>query len=94
MDEIYALAAEELRKADSPATRRKAFRHALLRAYEGGIDAQREILQSYPHDRPTPVPPPHAAGTTDASGEPDPGVLPPAPPAPGPPAGAFSTRRK
>lgn len=71
VDEIYALAAEELQLADTPGDRRKAFRLALLRAYEAGVDAQREINQSYPHDRPTPVP-----AAPDASEAPDPGTLP------------------
>lgn len=72
IDEIYALAAEELQRADSPETRRKMFRQALLRAFEAGIDAQREIIQNYPHERPTPIPPP-----PDAAGDdPDPGLIP------------------
>lgn len=73
VDEIYTLAAEELQRADAPAERRKAFRHALLRAYEAGVDAQRELVSSYAHDRPTPVP---AAPAPD---EDDPGTLPPGP---------------
>ena len=71
VDEIYTLAAEELQRATSASERRHAFRHALLRAYEGGIDAQREVLNTYAHDRPTPVPP------APAPEEDDPGVLPP-----------------
>lgn len=67
--EIYALAAEELQRADTAEKRRHAFRHALLRAYSAGIDAQRELLNSYVHERPTPVPP----APVD---EDDPGVLP------------------
>ncbi len=70
VDDIYALAAEELQHADSPAARRAAFRHALLRAYEAGTDAQRELIASYTHDRPTPVPP---APVHDPD---DPGTLP------------------
>jgi signal transduction histidine kinase len=58
VDEIYTLTAEELQQAETPEERRRAFRLGLLRAYEGGIDAQREILADYTHDRPTPVPPP------------------------------------
>lgn len=58
VDEIYALAADELRQAETPEERRKAFKQAILRAYDAGIDAQREIVLSYAHDRPTPVPPP------------------------------------
>lgn len=58
VDEIYALAADDLRLAETPEERRKAFKQAILRAYDAGIDAQREILLSYVHDRPTPVPPP------------------------------------
>lgn len=73
VDEIYALAAEALQVADSPAARRKAFRTALLRAYEAGVDAQREVIHDYAHDRPTPVPPPPSAT------EEDPGTLPPGP---------------
>lgn len=73
VDEIYALAADELRKATSPEERRNSFREAILRAYEAGVDAQREITTSYIHDRPTPVPPPPIE-------EDDPGTLPSAPP--------------
>ena len=70
VDEIYALAAEELSRAATPDDRRKAFRHALLRAYEAGVDAQRELVTSYVHDRPTPVP-------LLPAGDDDPGTLPP-----------------
>lgn len=70
VDEIYALAADDLRLCETAEDRRKSFRQALLRAYEAGVDAQREILQSYVHDRPTPVPP---APVEDD----DPGTLPP-----------------
>lgn len=73
VDEIYALAAEALQRAQSPLERRKAFRTALLRAYEAGIDAQREVLHDYTHDRPTPVPPPPQEPVED------PGTLPPGP---------------
>lgn len=68
VDEIYALAADELRQAETPEERRKSFRQAILRAYDAGIDAQREIFLSFVHDRPTPVPPP--------PDEEDPGTLP------------------
>lgn len=67
--EIYALAAEELQRASDAEERRRAFRLALLRAYEAGVDAQRELINSYVHDRPTPVPP---APVEDD----DPGALP------------------
>lgn len=81
VDEIYALAADELRKALSPEERRNAFKQAMLRAYEAGVDAQREIVANYVHERPTPVPPPP---NTDADEE-DPGLLPSArPPRPFP----------
>jgi hypothetical protein len=85
VDEIYALAAEELLRAETPDARRKSFRRALLRAYEAGVDAQRELVQSYQHDRPTPVPAPPA---TNLEGG-DPGVLPPAQPSP---AGVFKKK--
>jgi hypothetical protein len=72
VDEIYTLAAEALQTAESPSERRKAFRTALLRAYEAGIDAQREQFVAYAHNRPTPVPPRPEKPT---EGE-DPGTLP------------------
>lgn len=85
VDEIYALAAEELRKALSPEERRNAFKQAMLRAYEAGIDAQREIIQTYAHERPTPVPP--APPIEDE----DPGTLPSGrPPQPRFPVGVTS----
>lgn len=68
VDDIYALAADELRRAETPEERRRYFKQALLRAYDAGVDAQREIVLSYAHDRPTPVPPPPDPD--------DPGVLP------------------
>ncbi len=71
VDEIYTLAAEDLQRAKDPAARRRAFRQALLRAYEGGADAQREIFHDYPHDRPTPVP-----AAPEPGGD-DPGTIPP-----------------
>lgn len=74
ISEIYALAAEELQHADSPEARRRHFRQALLRAFEAGVDAQREIIQHYPHERPTPVPPPPDAVQEEE--EPDPGLIP------------------
>lgn len=77
MDEIYALTAEELQRADTAEERRRAFRHGLLQAFEAGVDAQREIVQSYSHDRPTPIPPPPGPGDLDMPGERDPGTLPP-----------------
>lgn len=73
IDEIYALAAEELARAESSEARRKAFRQALLRAFEAGVDAQREIIQHYPHEHPTPLP--ILPGGVE-SDEPDPGVIP------------------
>jgi hypothetical protein len=82
VDELYALAAEELQKATSPEQRRKMFRQILLRTYEAGVDAQREVYRDYPHTRPTPVPPaPDASEDGD-----DPGTLPP------PPKGTFGGR--
>lgn len=72
VDEIYALTAEALQRAQTPAERVATFRQGLLRAYEAGIDAQRVLLHTYEHDRPTPVPPPPVE-------EEDPGTLPPGP---------------
>lgn len=81
VDEIYSLAADELRKAVTPEERRHAFKQAMLRAYAAGVDAQREIVQNYAHERPTPVPP---APIEDD----DPGTLPTGrPPRPQFPAG-------
>lgn len=67
--DIYALTADELQKASTNLERREAFRIGILRAYEGGIDAQREVFQTYQNERPTPVPP--APQDLD-----DPGTLP------------------
>lgn len=93
VDEIYAMAAEELHRALTAVERRYAFRLALLRAYEAGIDAQRESLIAHIHERPTPVPAapaPEPSTTTrpgayrsemetvERFGDPDdPGTLPP-----------------
>jgi hypothetical protein len=90
VDEIYALAAEELSRADTDVARRRAFRRALLRTYEAGIDAQRELIQSYPHDRPKPLPP----APEPLRDEGDPGVLPHVPPPAPLPAGTFAKPRK
>ncbi len=75
VDEIYSLAAEAIKEAQSPDERRKAFRRFLLHAFEAGVDAMREIQQSYSHDRPTPIPPPPGPGDLDDD-EDDPGTLP------------------
>ena len=74
VDEIYALTAEALQRARSPEERRRAFKEGLLRAYAAGVDAQREILREYQHERPTPVPP-----APESPGSSDPGTLPPGP---------------
>ena len=87
VDEIYILAAEALQRAQTPEERRNAFRQALQRAYEAGTDAQREIVQAYSHDRPTPVPPPPSSSPPAA--EEDPGLLPPGPRPHATPAGAW-----
>jgi hypothetical protein len=86
--EIYTLAAEQLQRARSPEERRQAFRHALQRAYDAGVDAQRETMHDWEHDRPTPIPAPHSD-----SDETDPGTLPPGPRrvAPG---GTFGPKKK
>jgi hypothetical protein len=76
VDEIYSLAAEAIKEAGSPEERRKAFRRFLLHAFEAGVDAMREIQQSYSHDRPTPIPPPPGPGDLDVPDEDDPGTLP------------------
>lgn len=55
VDEIYALVLDELQHATAE-NRGKIFRNGLLRAYEAGIDAQREVVHNYPHDHPTPLP--------------------------------------
>lgn len=81
VDEIYALTADELKRAATPEDRRAAFRRGMLRAYEAGVDAQREVIHDYEHDRPTPVPP--------APAEDDPGTLPPGPPPAASPGGVW-----
>ncbi len=45
VDEIYVLTAEKLQRAQTPEERRRAFREGLLRAYEAGVDAQRELAR-------------------------------------------------
>jgi hypothetical protein len=70
VDEIYALTAEKLQQARTPQERVRAFKEGLGRAYEAGVDAQRELSLEYPHDRPTPVPPPPIEPVED------PGTLP------------------
>ena len=73
VEEIYAIAAEDLQHAQTADARRKAFRMALLRAYGAGVDAQRDLVQSYEHERPTPVP---SMPVVDPQHEPDPGTIP------------------
>jgi hypothetical protein len=82
VEEIYALTAEELQRASTPEERRLAFRHGLLQAYEAGVDAQREVVHTFSHDRPTPIPPPPGPPQTLSSRplgppEDDPGTIPP-----------------
>jgi hypothetical protein len=84
VDLIYSLAAEALQRASSPADRRKSFHTALLRAFEAGVDAQREMLHSYTHNHPTPIPPPPAS-ESDLT---DPGLLPAVP------TGVFLPKRR
>jgi hypothetical protein len=69
VDEIYLLTVEELRTAQGPEERREVFHKALLRAYQAGTDAQRDITRSYEHERPTPVPPPPAEEDIDPGGD-------------------------
>ena len=76
VDEIYLLAAEALQRCLTPDERRCAFKQAMLRAYQAGADAQREIVRDYDHDRPTPLPRPLPTGPDDQD---DPGTLPPGP---------------
>jgi hypothetical protein len=71
VDEIYALTAEKLQQAHTPQERVRAFKEGLGRAYEAGVDAQRELSLEYPHDRPTPIPPP-----PETPFDSDPGTLP------------------
>ncbi len=52
VDEIYALAAEELQLAASATDRRQAFKRALQRAYAAGTDAQRSIVEQMGHREP------------------------------------------
>lgn len=78
INEIYTITSEELRLAKTPEERRAVFRRGMLRSYEAGIDAQREILAEYIHDRPTPAPPPPPLVSDDEAT--DPGLLPPNPP--------------
>lgn len=91
VDEIYLLAAEALQRSLTGDERRHAFKQALLRAYQAGSDAQRDILKSYDHTRPTPLP---QAMPIDPN-KLDPGTLPPGPrpriatPAPRPPTVPF-----
>jgi len=89
VDEIYALTAEELQRAGGADERRRIFRRALLRSYEAGIDAQREIyrrLPADPSDEPTrrirrPVARASATPTPDPDNEPtDPALQLPADP--------------
>ena len=73
VDEIYALAAESLQLAPDPPARRRAFRTAMLRAYEAGVDAQRELAQRSPR---APRAPTQPLGDDEVT---NPGTLPPAP---------------
>ena len=77
VDEIYLLAAESLQSSRNPEERRRAFKTALLRAYQAGSDAQRDIVKNYDHDRPTPLP--QVLPTTGSNGHGDPGTLPEGP---------------
>jgi hypothetical protein len=88
VDEIYALTTEALQRAATPAERVRAFRTGLLRAYEAGVDAQRELERDYEHDRPTPVPAPPAAAADD------PGTLPPGPKPTRAPGGVWKGGKK
>lgn len=76
VDEIYILAAEELQQSMTPEERRNAFKQAMLRSYDAGVDAQREIVRDYEHDRPTPVPQLMPSANEHSN---DPGTLPPGP---------------
>lgn len=77
VDEIYLLAAEALQRSLTPSERRDAFKTAMLRAYQAGTDAQREIIRDYDHERPTPLPGPMP--TSNGAAQMDPGMLPPGP---------------
>jgi hypothetical protein len=85
VDEIYQLTVEALREATTPEKRREAFQAALLRSYEAGVDAQRDIVTEYAHTRPTPVPPPPVEPSEE-----DPGTLPDGRPLQTVPEGAFT----
>ncbi len=86
VDEIYLLTVEELRTAKTPEERREVFHKALLSCYQAGTDAQREIIRTYEHVRPTPVPPPPPAEEDIDPG----GSLPDGPRVRTAPAGAFN----
>lgn len=75
VDEIYLLAAEELQRSLTPEERRTAFKQAMLRCYDAGVDAQREVMRDYDHERPTPLPQPLPASNGHDKGG-DPGTLP------------------
>ena len=78
VDEIYLLAAEALQRCLTAEERRTAFKQAMLRAYQAGVDAQREITRDYQHDRPTPLPQPLPTKPNGLDHD-DPGTLPPGP---------------
>lgn len=75
VDEIYLLAAEELQRSLTAEERRNAFKQAMLRCYDAGVDAQREIVRDYDHERPTPLPQPLPTSNGHDK-DPDPGMLP------------------
>ena len=75
VDEIYLLAAEELQRSLTAEERRTAFKQAMLRCYDAGVDAMREITRDYQHDRPTPLPQPLPTSNGINKGN-DPGTLP------------------
>lgn len=78
VDEIYLLAAEALQRCLTAEERRDAFKQAMLRAYQAGADAQREIIRDYEHDRPTPLPQPLPKAPNGLDHD-EPGTLPPGP---------------
>jgi hypothetical protein len=78
--EIYQITVDELRRAKNPEDRKEVFRRGMIRCYEAGIDAQREVVTEYTHERPTPVPPP-PVNDEEAT---DPGLLPSEKPPPKP----------
>lgn len=43
VDRVYTLAAKALQEAHTPSERLAAFREALMRAYEAGVAAQRQV---------------------------------------------------